>query len=272
MGRPSPDQLPIRRALIWIALSVLIFAGATLGLGLSINFYKNLRAENPRYTLKKIVPKAHRDLYIPEENFAKWLEIFTEHPPNLYHLNHSKMLTALLRQPILEKIRLTKQPPGSLIIDYWPRMPIFQLLDQKSTLLDDQAIVIPHDLWITGNYPEVFFGLSEPIAIGERITGPKWDTVKEVLTAWQQKNLPYQLSRIDVSQSFAKSAGKRQVVLVIDLEGEATHYLRLPYKGFDERLRDYATLCQHWEEIDEIYQDRVVDFRIEEIALIKGVQ
>ena len=271
MVRPSPDQLPIRRALIWIALSVLIFAGATLGVGLSINFYKNLRAKNPRYTLKKIIPKAHRDLYIPEENFAKWLEVSLEQPPNLYDLKHSKMVAALMEQPILEKVRITKQPPSSLIIDYWPRMPVFQLADQKDTLLDDQAMVIPHEPWIIGAYPKIFLGLTEAVSFGKEVRALEWDIVMQIYSVWQEIGLSYRLGRIDVSQSFAKSAGKRQIVLVIDLEGEATHYLRLPTKGFEGRLRDYAALCQHWVENNELNQDRVVDFRIEEIALIEGV-
>ena len=94
------------------------------------------------------------------------------------------------------------------------------------------------------------------------------------------------VKKIDVSQAYAPSLGKREIVVVLEneicLEGEgrialSTHFLRLSLKNFIKETSNYLKLREHLLEADKqemaiegakSVKEKVIDLRLSQLAFI----
>lgn len=291
------DKLPLKVALFWILLSVLLISGtATLGL-LYYQYIKELHAQDEAYRIVAIVqtttePEALKTVYL-----AELLDISVDKPTNLYRFNSKEATRKLLGSPLIKDAQVKKIRPGTLYIDYVMRKPIAFLADFTNTAIDSEGYLFPYKPFFTPKkLPEIYLGIS---SMEQSQKGPwgicvQGKQVKLALSLLQHLNKTYcsdkcYVTRIDVSKANALSCGQREIVAILEvkqvqelnskfIENKITYLLRLNSETYSQGLANFALLQQHLFQkelleknpsADQNFNKKVIDLRLPQLAFIQ---
>lgn len=290
----SSPYIPFKRALMWIAVSIIL----TLTVSLMGWFYflhlKELRLQDPRYRLAAMIQATPKKECLKTVCLAEWLNLSIDKPVNLYAFDSKKAEQKLLTSPLIKQVSLKKIRPGILYIEYEIRLPIAYLGDYVNAAIDEEGVVFPFNPFFTPKKLPVFYiGLSNT----EKGWGECLNQDKRFQLACQVyqnlKERKIQAKQIDVSKAFADSFGQRQIIVTVEEEMNyqvkskeckaiKPYVLRLHSEKYVQNLANYQVLKAYLmaplqKELPRLCKESdkhkligsIIDFRIPHLAFIK---
>jgi hypothetical protein len=250
---------------------------------------ERLCSEN--YRIHAIIQTGPEKEALKTAYLAELLGLAADKPTQLYALNLKEAESKLLSSPLIKSAKIKRMPPSTLYIDYEVRKPVAWLADFKNMAVDQEGYLFPVDPFFTPKrLPEIYLGLVADS--GWKINGPYFDLALEILqflkTAPWKEGL--RIERIDVSNAFAPSLGKREVVVFTEEDlsvrresGEIVcvfpKILRLAPKEYAQQLNNFFALRRtmmedYRRQIASLqeggrFAPRIIDLRIPQLAFVE---
>lgn len=248
-------SLSLRRALLYISLSVILISGSATLLHWWRSQWMEGRKDDPNYQLKAIVQTGPERRALPTRYFAELLDLSVDHPVNLYALDLEEVAERLRASPLLARVKVGRLGKEALLIDYTARHPVAMVADCANCAVDSGGNLFPlHPFYTPKILPELYTGM-EPRAILLAL---------EVLERLQSSPFSeLSVERIDTSNAFSLSWGRREIVL----RTAQGHLLRLGVEEYEKGLYNYLLLR-------DAMQDKggsgpqIVDLRIGDLAFV----
>ncbi len=192
---------------------------------------------------------------------AQQMKISADRPILLSQFNTSVAERRLLASPVIRGAHVKLLSPDTLYVDYTVRQPIAWLYDFENIALDEDGYPFPVFPFFTPKkLPEIYLGIQN--FYWNRPLKLKQARLALVFLSLFEK-LPLHLRRLDVSNAFHSSLGRREIVVILDEQG-STKFLRLTPKNFAQELGNYLQLRP---ELPPTLQ--TIDLRISQLAFIK---
>jgi hypothetical protein len=268
------EKLPLRRALVYIVLITFLVSGTT---GVSIWYYfylKKLRIQDASYHVVAIVQAGPYKETLRTTYLAELLDLSIDRPTNLYQLNVKNKKDKLLASPLIKNAEIAKLKPGTLLIDYSPRIPVAFLGDFTNTALDEEGFLIPFKPFFSPKkLPEIYLGNMDEIKWGHTIEGKRGKLGMKFFTFFSTfcKKEGLILKTIDVTQAEALSFGRRQIVLEFEDSGDMW-ILRCSLENYENEIARFIVLREHVQSLERSCSEgkdfRVVDLRIPQLAFL----
>lgn len=268
-------QIPLRDALLWIFLSVLLISGPPLAAWFYYVPRKRQLHSDEQYRIEAIVQTTPQKEALKTVYLAELMRLSIDKPANLYQFDSAKAEKLLLNSPVIRKAKIKKIPPSTLYIDYEMRTPVVYLGDYQNAALDAEGVLIPVSPFFTPKRIPIFY-------LGTGSQEKKWgDTLDEekirlAFEVWEAAQ-PYfgQVKQVDVSKASAESYGERQIILVAEphqeLGGSGQLLLRLSSMDYLRNLEEYMTLEGYLRDQGRPLPDRaIIDFRLSQLAFISS--
>ena len=242
------------------------------------------RLHDDQYRIVAIIQKNPQKEELKTMYLAELLDLSIDRPVNLYGFNGAEGEQKLLASSLIKNAVIKKISPGTLFIDYQMRAPAAYLGNYRNTALDEEGFLFPFRPFFTPKMlPSIYLGLDEGeethwgMNLGSRNDFKLAFNVLKRLEPLRRQNLV--INRIDVSQAFADSFGKRQIVVVLEeKEGLAGSnqengliYLRLDPDQYAQNLKNYETL-RGTEERSKNDKMRIIDLRVPHLAFIRALK
>ena len=298
-------RLPLSYAIGWIIVSTLLCTGgsfAYLKQYLKKKYQKAFSYDNQIHSIIQTGPQKEA---LKTEYLAEILQISRDVPTSVVFFNEEVAKQRLLSSPLINQADVKVLKPAALYIDYTIRQPVAWVEDYENVVMDKAGYPFPFYPFLSPkNLPYIYFGLS---SFGKRSTDSDKPVVrwKEAMTgayvnlAFSLLQLIHELGlshvvRIDLSQAFASSCGKREIVLTVDnvivqwqngLEQQIVfpHLLRLGTKNYKEQLINYLNLKEELIEqekqvllqhsINQPFlrlKEKVIDLRLSKLAFVQS--
>lgn len=295
----------LRKSLTILIGSVLITSLFGGGFLLLYKNWKSKRLSDDRYKVVSILQTGSEKEALKTVYLAEILQLSTDHPINLFAIDLKQAEMSLLSSPLISCANVKRIPPGTLYIDYEIRRPVAWLADYKNIGIDREGYLFPiAPFFSPKEMPEIYLGLPSFGDIADRYgrEGGKWevplqnkflDLAFDILQtfegmAWKEG---LRIKRIDVSNAFAPSLGRREIVLftdeelVIKKENKELSFifpkiLRFSSKDYTSQLQNFFMLRKTM--LDDYrrqlasadqggkFLSRVVDLRISQLAFIEN--
>ena len=295
----------IRKALFVLGGSVFsTFILSTL-IHLWISEWKRVKRNDSRYNIVSLIQTGPEKEALKTVYLAELLGLSTDSAKNLYALDLKEAAKALFSSPLIRSAKVKKLYPNSLYVDYEIRRPICILADYKNVAIDREGYIFPSaPFYPPQDLPEIYLGLPPfgegPDPFGR--SGGRWrepmknryldlsfDLLKTFEGSVWKKGL--RIQRIDVSNAFAPSLGRREIVLFTEeeiffrkAEKELTFLfpkiLRLGTTDYAQQLQNFFALRKtilddyrrQLANLDEgaKFAPRIVDLRVPQLAFIEN--
>jgi hypothetical protein len=300
------DKLSFKQALWRIFLSTLLISGSSFT---AFFVYKSIKKEHlqeSQYNITTLVQTGPQMEALKSLYLAELLELSHDRPVNIFAFDTKEGEKRLLSSPLIKEAKIKKYEPGTLHIDYTIRQPVAWLADYENTAIDSDGYIFPvYPFLSPKELPEIFVGLPpfhEKDMSGR--LGGRWQKAlsdQETLLALEILQLlkgeelrNFRIVRIDTSNAFVSSLGKKCITLEIENEilsrkGEKETiyifpaFLRLSVKNFRQELGNFLVLNQKMmkDYRDQVerkdfalgivrFKHKILDFRIPGVAYIGG--
>jgi len=290
------DKIPLKRAILEIALSTLIITG---GASLFLPWQKK-QQKDPRFQIVSIVQTGPQKEALKTVYLAELLDLCSDRPTSIFHFDVKKAEEKLLLSPVIKSAHVTLLKPGTVYVDYAIRQPIATLADYVNIAIDEEGYPFPvSSFYPPKNLPEIYLGLSpfgirppdqlRPKAEWNAPLKGKYMTLSlkilSTLTAPGFRDF-FNVKRIDVSNAFAESYGMREIIVITEdqitlpeREFILPRILRLSTKNYARELGNYLTLRKELLEKEQKnlpvttekalkLPPKIIDFRIPKLAFI----
>ena len=259
-------------------------------------YYKQIHGIDYRVPIRAIVQTGPQKEALKTTYLAELLDLSKDKPLLCSDFDIKEATRKLLQSPIIKEAEVKIKEPGILYIDYTIRQPVAFLLDYYNVALDEEGYPFPVAPFLTPkNLPNLYLGLKEKIEWNVPITDEKIELAFEVLNMLSRpivKDL-FNVKRIDVSNAFEFSLGRREIVLLTEDEIYTTQkgkevcfilprLLRLFPKKLSQELGNYLKLREQLLEKEKhrlIFPEddrntvycplKIIDYRIPQIAFIE---
>jgi hypothetical protein len=212
---------------------------------------------------------------VHSDYLAQLLDLSSDKPTLLRDFNEDSARTALLSSPLMKEVSVKKIPPNMVYIDYCVRKPVCWIADFVNTVMDQEGYMFPVSPFFSPKkLTELYLGqegLKESFQGGSPaftypLKGRYIDLAYKVLDLFQQQEkASCTIKRIDVSQAFYPTLGKRGVVVLIE-NGEHTHFLRMSTARLEQEVAHYKILRSHLGKTQT-----VIDLRSLQLAFIDEI-
>lgn len=299
------EQWSIRKALLVLGgsvLTTLVFSVVTYSL---IGEWRYRKRTCDQYNIVSIVQTGPEKEALKTVYLAELLGLSTDAPKNLYALDLTEAAKALCSSPLIRSAKVKRLPPNSLYVDYEARRPLCWIADYKNVAIDREGYLFPGTPFYTPKeMPQIYLGLP---AFGEGEdaygrSGGKWrtplknrflDLSLDLLKTFEgspwKKGL--RIQRIDVSNAFAPSLGRREIVLFTEEEiffrkGEKEvtflfpKILRLGTTDYAQQLQNFFALRKtmledYRKQLADLeegarFAPRIVDLRVPQLAFVEN--
>lgn len=286
-------QIPLTRALLWIVGSMFLSTA-------SFSLYRKMSVARGSISYEPILSSiiqtgAHREA-LPTHYLAELLSLSSDHPLLIRNLDCKKMEEKILKSPLINMASVKLMKPGTLYIDYAVRQPVAFLEDYENAVIDRQGFVFPFNPFFSPKkLPSFYLGTEEKLEWGQTVFGEKLNLCFEILSCMSHFSVcdQFPIQRIDVSQAFSPSYGRREVVVTVedvfmrhkegrDIEYHQRRFLRLHPRHFAQELGNYLALRKQLLETEgkeekalslqesALYlKDKVIDLRLDQLAFIR---
>lgn len=289
--------VPLTRALLWIVLSMAI----TVALGrcslLAWHAHQKKKDKEPTYWISTIIQTGPEKEALKTAYLAELMGISVDRPVSIYRFDPKRARTQLLKSPVIKTAQVKILKPNTLFVDYTVRKPYVWLADFDNVALDEEGYPLPIFPFFTPKkLPEFYVGLA-PFGLyaedsekgaalwGKPLRSPYIHLAFEILKIFERPPCSdlLQLKRIDVSEAFADSYGRRCIVLILHDEISernkvytASRILRLSEKNYLRQMGNYLQLRQKLLEKDRerisagasALPVTIVDLRLTDLAYI----
>ena len=270
------EKFPLRRAVIYITIITCLVSG-TAGSAILYYFHlKRLRAQDEAYQVIAIVQTGLHKETLRTVYLAELLGLSIDRPTNLYQVNLKTEKQKLLASPLIKSAEITKIKPGTLIIDYVPRIPVAFLGDFTNTALDEEGFLIPFKPFFSPKkLPEIYLGnMGDEIKWGKAVEGKRGELAMSLFPFFSAlcKEEGLILKTIDVSQAEALSLGQRQIIVEFE-DSRNVWILRCSLENFNVEMTRYIALRRHIQLTEDKGNEsyiRVLDLRIPQLAFLKS--
>lgn len=286
-------QLPLTRALLWIVLSMFCTVGA---FSLARKGFARRSTLSYEPIVSSIIQTGPHREALPTNYLAELLSLSADRPLRIKDLDCKQMEERLLASPLISEASVKLMKPGTLYVDYVVRQPVAFLEDYDNTVIDKQGYAFPFSPFFSPkNLPSFYLGMEEKLDWNQNISGEKLNLCFLILSCVSNFQVcdQFPVQRIDVSQAFSPSYGRREVVVTVedvfmrhkegrDIEYHQRRFLRLHPKHFAQELSNYLTLRKQLLETEgkeekalslqesALYlKDKVIDLRIDHLAFIR---
>ncbi len=243
----------LSKSLSIIALSTLVISGSAYGLLKTYRSKLQKRLQNPDYHLSLIVQTGPEKNALPTHYLAELMDLSCDKPTNLYAFSPKEARKKLLASPLIQYAKVSLIKPSAIYVDYTCRRPILSLAEYPNTGVDKDGHLFPIEPYLSPkNLPELILGtpLDLPLAKNQL----SMNLTLNIMSLLDKEDI----TRIDLSHIDAKSAGRRQIVVIVN-----NHTLRLTPKNYAKELERYFELRPKIEN-----RTTTIDFRIEDMAFI----
>jgi hypothetical protein len=231
-------QIPLKKAILSILYSMITVTSiASIALFIYLYILKQ-RENDPSYNIEIIIQTGPKKEALSSAYLAELMHLAGDEKTNLYKFRTSRAEKQLLTSPLIKKAKVKKIFPDTVFVDYTARLPMALLYDYPNTAVDEEGFIFPISPFFTPKkLPEVYLGLM-PFGYTEDEFGAKGGNWNESIKG-SEANLAFniinlfsehkdiELLRVDVSNAFSDSWGRREVVLVIN---------DVDYASIDDRL------------------------------------
>ena len=277
-------RIPLSKALIWIFLStVLITGSATLGWLYYLHLLK-MRSDDDTYHIVSIVQTGPEREALKTVYLAELMNLSVDRPTNLYAFDPKDAQEQLLASPLIKEVRVKRIHPETVYVDYTTRRPQAFLADYENVLIDEEGYLFPCKPFLTPKkLPELYLGLGdfEEKQWQKPLEGKQYQLAKNILQELLP-TLPKEIivRKIDASNAYATSCGRREIVLILDDQVEnsndATSFsrqeriLRLETKNYQKAIANYLVLREYLRDHQNFINNNplVIDFRLPKLAFI----
>ena len=288
-------KVSLGQSLLWIFTSAIIVNGLAYTSVKGYQYWKKKTGSELKKPLRAIVQTGPQKEALKTAYLAELLDLCTDRPVFSSEFDVKRGRERLLGSPVISEAELKIPEPGILYIDYTTRQPIAFLYDYENIALDEKGYPFPLAPFFTPKkLPEIYLGLETAIEWNKPITGEKIElsfALLKLVTGPVMGDL-FNIQRIDVSNAFEKSLGRREIVLITQDEiytnvaGDEIQFilpriLRLSTKGYAQELSNYLKLREQLlekEKLELTYPERgetkirfspkTIDFRIPQLAFI----
>jgi len=293
----------------WTVKKAMLVLGGSVVLTLLLSFsiysvyekWKTRRLSAEQYRIAGLVQTGPEKEALKSVYLAELLGLSVDAPKNLYALDLKKAELALLSSPLIAKAKVSRLPPNTIYVDYEVRKPLAWLSDYLNTAIDKEGYLFPMAPFLSPKeMPEIYLGL--PVFEGGQDSfgrkGGRWRTpltnrylqlAFDLLadfegSPWKEG---LRIKRIDVSNAFAPTLGRREIVLFTEEEisfGRNTFVfpkiLRLAPKDYAQQLQNFFALRRsmvedYRKQLSSLDQDvrfapRIVDLRVSQLAFVEN--
>ncbi len=289
-------KLAFPKAFFLIFSSVLVISGPCYATFFFYRSYLWQKRKDPTYKIEAILQTSQGTKRLSTQYLAEKMGLSKEKSENIFLFQERKGEELLKSSPFIKGAIIKKMKPNTLYINYRLREPVATIFDLENILVDKEGFLFANIFQET--VPEIYLDLEKPFcqefSWQKPISGEKWDFAIKVLQEIQEiLPPPFLIERVDVSQVFLSSYGKRELVLSliekkeIQKKGEKIlcffpKYLRLPVKGYKEQMlhflslnesmgKDYESqlLSLNQESASLYFSPKVVDLRIIDLAFLE---
>jgi hypothetical protein len=299
------NKLSIQKALFFIAGSVFMTLLASFGTYAIYEKYQWKKLHSDRYQLTGLIQTGPEKEALKTVYLAELLGLSADAPKNLYALDLKKAEAALLSSPLIAKAKVKRFPPNTVYVDYEVRRPIAWIADYRNTAIDREGCLFPIDPFLPPKeMPEIYLGLP-PFEGGQDScgrSGGRWRAPlsnRHLTLAFDLlqtfEGSPWKdglrIKRIDVSNAFTPSLGRRELVLFTEEEifvkkGDREvaftfpKILRLAPKDWHQQLQNFFALRRSMiedykkqlalAEEGGRFSPRIIDLRVPQLAFIEN--
>ena len=299
------SRFPIQKALLFLAGSVCITLVVAFSSYAIYGSFKRKKLTSDRYKIEGLVQTGPEKEALKTVYLAELLGLSSDGSKNLYSLDLKKAEMALLSSPLIAKAKVKRLPPNTIYVDYEVRRPLAWISDYRNTAIDAEGYLFPIAPFLSPKeMPEIYLGLpkfeAEEDSFGR--TGGRWrtplqnrylDLAFHLLRTFEGS--PWReglrIKRIDVSNAFAPSLGRREIVLITEEEislkkGEREisftfpKILRLASKDWNQQLQNFFALRRNMiedykkqlslSEEGGHFSPRIVDLRVPQLAFVEN--
>ncbi len=303
----SEARFSIKRSLVWIFISVFIFSGIPYGIYFGYLFYKEVKQKDKELNIIGIYQTGSRKNALPSQYLAELLELSNDKKTGYVAFDEKEAEEKLLRSPFISYANVKKIRPNAVYVDYEIRIPFAKLSDYENIAIDENGYIFPYQpIFSETSLPEIKLGLPRFLEgedeqkreggdFQKPITCEHYFLAHEVYKLFQEKQFlnHFKVKKIDVSNAFAPSFGRREIIVEIEEKLEISQngintiyifpkFLRLNEKEYAKQLSNFLSLSQKMRN-DYRRQIRLtktspkvvrckaklLDFRIPQIAFIK---
>lgn len=186
-----------------VIVSLVLVSGLPWGAYFGYKMYKHHLQHDDKYILKAIVTKSEGYNVLPSAFFSEKLGLAIDKPVNLYQFSLDQGEARLKAFHVFKKVKISRIPPSSLLIEYELKNPQFLLATLSNTAIDHEGNVFPYYPFFTPKkLPEL--RLSHDVAWGDKIDVSIPLKLIEALPG---------VKSIDISKMDLDSLGEQEVVL-----------------------------------------------------------
>ena len=257
------------------------------------HYSKEKKRKDPAYQIVALMQTTSGIDMLKTGHLAELLGLSIDYPSNLYDYDKEAAAKKLMQLPLVKEAKVTKIRPGTIHIDYLLRQPIAYLGDCTNTAIDAEGVVFPFKPFFTPKrLPEIYLQNREEKDIplwGSQLEGERKELAFKLLVlAPDYCDSQSTLRSIDVSDAFATSDGRRQIVLMLEehftkiIQGKVTMvvrplYLRLREDNLSQQLGNYLVLRTYLREKGKLdllegegavrqAKAMIIDLRLSELA------
>jgi len=303
----SEIKFSFKRSFTLIFISVLIFSGIPTGIYFGYLFYQQVKQNNKKHDIIGIYQTGSRKNALPSQYLAELLDLSIDKKTKYLSFSEKEAEQKLLNSPFISYANVKKISPNAIYIDYKVRIPFAKLSDYENIAIDENGCIFPYNpIFSEMEIPEIKLGLPrflegedeqkrEGGSFEKPIVCEHYFLAYEVYKLFQEKQFSshFKVKKIDVSNAFAPSFGRREIIVEIEEHLDISQngintsyifpkYLRLNEKEYAKQLSNFLSLSQKmrndYRRQIRLSKDspkivkckaKLLDFRIPQIAFIK---
>lgn len=273
----NSPELPLWQSFLWIVGSSLLISGAAY----RYLHKKPAKVESPLQQISYIVQTGLQKEALHADYLAELLGLSSDSPTLFSDFDEESAQKMLLSSFVIKEASVKKIVPNMVYIDYSVRKPMGWIGDFVNTAIDQDGYVFPVSPFFSPKkLPEFYLGkegLNEAFdgkdpTFSIPLRGRYIELAYKVLDLFHaQENEFFTIKRIDVSQAFYPTLGKRGITVLIENKGNSLHFLRMSTAHVAKEVANYLSLRPHLEETDLDKSQRVIDLRLPQLAFIDGM-
>jgi len=295
------------RAVFWIVFSTVLVSGSVYTTYFCYQKFNRSRETDPHYQIGSVLQANTQSESIKCEYLAELMGLSVDKPSNLYVFDTDEAEKKIVESPLIRRAKVEKIFPSTVFVEYDLRQPIALLHDYENTAIDVEKYVFPlNPFFSPKDLPEIYVVLSpsgEEESLHEK-KGAVWNEpiknrymdlalkLYSLLMAPEFKER-IKLKRIDVSNAYAESYGRREIVVILEETFALDHklrkitcvfprILRLNSKDYEQQLGNYLVLSEQMvkdyqkqialsNQVSDLiqFENRIIDLRISKLAFVQ---
>jgi cell division septal protein FtsQ len=223
--------------------------------------YRHARRISPNYYLSRIIQTGPQREALNTTYLAELIDISADYPTPIGRFDPSLAARLLLQSPVINEATVNVIEPNTIHIDYTVRQPLAWLLDFSNTAIDENGYPFPvNPFFSPKNLPEIYLSIDR-IAWNQPIEGRSLELAFTILKLLS--DMEFTVKRVDVSQAFAETLGRREIILILADRGYS-HFLRLSTKDYMQELGNYLEIRENLAS-----KSHVIDLRLPQLGFIQ---